>query len=86
MVLAVVLGMWLLWLLITGFIEADPWVWYIFLAVVGVGVQIATNWSLEDWWLGVGYAGATVLLVRITDLLTVVTDWFKLTVLRRTSR
>ena len=46
------------------------------------------GWELlvepQDWWLGVGVAGAAALLFLFTDLILVATDAAKVTVLRKT--
>ena len=77
--LLAIFGLWLAWTLADVWLTAPRWAWY--LALTGLGCLI--EWRIGDhWWLGVGLAGATVVLMLVTEFLTVATDRAKVTVLR----
>ena len=73
------LALFFVWKVADHFIEAPIWAWWI--ALAGGGITMAV--LLDDrWWLGVGFAGAALLLMGLLDLLTLATDWAKVSVLR----
>ena len=78
--LLVVFGIWGLWTLVALFFTASEWVWVVSALVLGVGAQLALDY--HHWWLGLGAGGAAILLMRLADLLLVVTDWVRFAVLR----
>ena len=77
-----VLAVWLVWTSLDLWIEMPRVAWYALAVALGIGWELLVNPSY--WWLGIGVAGAAVLLFLFTDLILVATDAAKVTVLRRT--
>jgi hypothetical protein len=78
-----VFTLWLAWEAAEIWLVAKPWMWYLLLAVAGLVIE----WRLDHrWWLGIGLAGAAVLLKKISDLILVATDAAKVMVLRNSQR
>ena len=75
-----ILAIWLAWTTAERWVDADRWVWYLIVAVLGIGWQCLDG--LDRWWYGVGIGGGVVLLSLVTDLLLVLTDWCRVSVLR----
>ena len=80
----IVFGVWALWLLASLFFQASEWVWVVGALAAGVGGQCLLDY--HRWWLGVGIGGAAIFLMRLADLLLVVTDWVRFAVLRSQQR
>jgi hypothetical protein len=77
--LLAVFGLWLVWSVADVWLTAPRWAWYLALAAVSFPIE----WRIGDhWWLGPGLAGATAVLMLVTDLLSVATDSAKVAVLR----
>jgi len=79
-----VFAVWLAWRLADTFIAAPAWAWYLTAMVLGCGWELLVDPS--TWWLGIGVAGAAAFLIFLTDLIVVVTDSAKVTVLRQSRR
>ena len=84
MILLGVLAVWLTWHTSERWVDADRWVWYLGGAALGIGWQLLDGWN--HWWYGVGIGGAVVLLSLVADLLLVLTDLCKVSVLNRQRR
>jgi hypothetical protein len=77
-----IFALWLAWQVADVFVEfSQPWVWWVILAVAGVGYQCAFL-NLSFWWMGLGVGGAAVFLGLLTDLMLVASDAAKVHVLR----
>jgi hypothetical protein len=82
----VALGVWVIWNTMSQFFEAAPAFWALLPIGLGVGGQCILDY--RSWYLGIGLGGLAVILMRISDLLLVAADWFRVAVLRhqRTTR
>jgi hypothetical protein len=80
----VVLAVWAVWSLLQFFFEASPWVWVVIPLILGVGGQALIDH--DKLWLGLGIGGAAILVMRLHDLMLVVTDWVRVAVLRTQRR
>jgi hypothetical protein len=80
--LLLILAVWGVWTLLETLIEDDigDWVWILLALILGLGAQLLLDW--DQWYLGLGIGGGAVLLMRLTDLLLVTTDWVRVHVLR----
>lgn len=75
-----IFAVWILWTLATHVITAPQWGWYLGAMAAGIAWELLVNPS--TWWFGLGVGGGAAFLVMLTDLMLVVTDWAKVTVLR----
>ena len=84
--LFVVLGVWVIWNVLSQFFEAPEGFWALLPIALGIGGQCILDY--REWYLGIGIGGLAVLTMRISDLLLVAADWFRVAVLRhqRTTR
>jgi hypothetical protein len=74
-------GVWVVWAIATEFLEFPTWVWRSLAVVLGIGAEILVDW--DRWWLGIGIGGLAVVLMLLTDLVLVTTDWVRVAVLRQ---
>ena len=78
-----ILSLWLVVTVAETWIEVPRWVWYLSMAVLGIGWELLAD-DASRWWLGLGIAGGAAALALVTDLVLVLTDWVRMQVLRRT--
>jgi hypothetical protein len=78
-----ILAVWLTWTLLEQIIEGPKWAWMLVAVALGSGWQLLVDW--DRWYLGIGIGGGAALLILVTDLLLVLTDFVRVTVLRRSS-
>lgn len=73
-------GVWVLWSLASVWFEAPEWLWRVLAIALGIGTMILIDPS--RWWLGVAIGGFAAVVMLVTDLLLVTTDWIRVTLLR----
>jgi hypothetical protein len=79
-VLLGIAAVWLIWTTAEIFLTAPRWAWYLSAVVLGIGWELLEEPS--SWWYGVGLGAGAALLMLLTDLVLVLTDWAKLNALR----
>lgn len=75
-----IFAVWVVAQVVYTWVEVPRWAWYVFMALLGCGWELLENPS--TWWLGIGVGGGAAVLTVITDLLVVLTDSGRLSVLR----
>ena len=76
-----VFALWIVWEVVSYFIEADVWMWRVGLVVAGVGWEALGDSPL--WW-GPGVAGGAAFIGLVADALLLIGDAAKVRVLRNT--
>ena len=79
-----IFAIWLVWFIAERWVEAERWMWYLAVALLGIGWQLLDG--VDHWWYGVGIGGGVVLLSLVADLLMVLADWARVSVLRQQGR
>ena len=82
--LMVILGLWLLWNLLTLLFSTPEWFPPALMVALGIGGACLIDPT--TWWYGIGLAGAANLVLLFSDLLLVTTDAVRAGVLRRSPR
>ena len=78
------MGVFAVWLVVT---VAEPWVtmpkwsWYLSMAVLGLAWELLVEWDV--WYLGLGVGGGAATFALVADLVLVVTDSVRVSLLRR---
>ena len=82
--LLLVFAVWGVWTLVAYFLTFPEWVWLAGAIALGVVGQVLLD--ADEWFLGIGIGGAALLLMQLSNLLLVVTDWVRVAVLRNRQR
>ena len=74
------LAIWIVWSIATHFLIVPTWAWYGGALVAGIGWELLVEPS--TWYFGIGVGGGAAVLMLLTDLVLVVTDSTRVTLLR----
>jgi hypothetical protein len=77
----VVLAVWGVWETAQALLEGPEWAWRLLPFVLGVGGQALIDH--DHLWYGLGLGGAAMVLMLVTNLLLVTTDWIRFAALRQ---